>query len=290
MPKRPKNSIERFLAKIRRNKLVTLLIALGVGIIALANFTKALTELGNFLGIHVARDTDIAEAKTAIRNSIRDLEHKSPGDARRALSVIEGTVAGATASEIKNVALRELVQLISDVASPSDRVREIRKAVMESIVRLNGRDLASLFSGEELQGVDLYGMDLHNVNLRKVNLQRCFAVEANFEGANLDEADFYGAYLRNAKFGGASVIGTDFDNTDWFNSAGFTVPQLQSAKRKTLMLCPRTEEEMRRYLKRTYDFSFDDWGADIQSQLRTNWKTYWTPSGLADAVTNWHSE
>jgi uncharacterized protein YjbI with pentapeptide repeats len=263
---------------------------LGVGLIAFANFTKALTELGNFFGIHAAKETDFTEAKTNIRNSIRDLERKSPGDAQRTLTVIEGTVAGANSAEMKQLALRELVEVISDIASPSDRVREIRKAVMDAIIRINGRDLATLFTGEELKGVDLYGMDLRNVNLRKVNLQHCFAVETNFEGANLDQADFYGAWVRNARFGGASVIGTDFDHADWFNSAGFTVPQLQNAKTKTLMLCPKTEEEMRHYLKRVYDFSFDDWGSETQSELRANWKTYWAPNGLADAVTHWHSE
>jgi hypothetical protein len=96
--------------------------------------------------------------------------------------------------------------------------------------------------------------------------------------------------LRNAKFSGASAIGTDFDQADWFNSGGFTVQQLQSAKTKTLMPCPKTEEEMKSYLKRFYDHSFDDWGSEIQAQLRANWKTYWAPNGLADAVTHWNSE
>jgi hypothetical protein len=279
-----KNSVERLLAQVRNNKLVTIAIALGVGIIALSNFTKALTELGNFLGLHTAKETDITEAKTKIRNSIRSVEQDSPGEAQRALAVVEGVVASANDPETTAVALRELIEVISDPATPSERVRAIRKEVIDSIIRIHGRDLAALFSGEELKDVDLYGMDFRNTNLRKVNFQKCFAVETNFEGASLDEADFSGAYLRNAKFGGASVIGTDFDDADWFNSAGFTVQQLQNAKTKTLLACPATEEQMRIYLKKVYDYSPEQRGSQIQAELRANWKNYWAPDGLAAAV------
>ena len=133
-------------------------------------------------------------------------------------------------------------------------------------------------------------MDLSKTNLRGVNLRRCFAVETNFENAELDGADFYNASLRNAKFAGASVIGTDFDRADWFNSTGFTVAQLQSAKTKTLMLCPTTDTEMKAYLKDNYDYSFDDWGSEIQAELRANWRNYWAPGGLAEAVKSWKSD
>jgi hypothetical protein len=290
VPPRHKSPANRFLARIRNNSLVALLIALGVGIIALANFTDALTKLGNFVGFHVGKEVDTAQAKTKIRTSIRDIEQMSPADAQRGLTVVEGIVASTNTADVKQVALRELVTFISDSRTPSDRVRSIRKMVMDSIIRIHGRDLAALFRGDELKDVDLYGIDLSKTNLRGVNLEKCFAVETNFEGADLDGADFYGAFLRNARFAGASVIGADFDNADWFNSSGFTVAQLQSAKRKTLMSCPTTEQEMRRYLKQFYDYSLDDWGSEIQTELRGNWKIYWAPDGLAAAVARWRSE
>jgi hypothetical protein len=290
MPRRPTNSVDRFLAGIRNNKLVTLVITVGVGVIALANFTDALTKLGNFIGFHVGKEIDATDAKTKIRLSIRDIGQMSPGDAQRALTVVEGVVASANTSEVKQAALTELVTFISNPTAPSTRVRSIRKMVMDSIIRINGRDLAALFGGDQLQDADLYGMDLSRTSLRGVNLEKAFAAETNFENANLDGADFYNAFLRNAKFAGASVIGTDFDGADWFNSSGFTVFQLQSAERKTLMSCPATDIEMKAYLKGTYDYSFDEWGIKIQAELRANWKTYWAPDGLAAAVARWRSE
>jgi hypothetical protein len=50
---RPLNSANRILGSLRRNKLIALATVVGIIVIGLGNFTKALTELGNFFGIHL---------------------------------------------------------------------------------------------------------------------------------------------------------------------------------------------------------------------------------------------
>jgi uncharacterized protein YjbI with pentapeptide repeats len=278
---------DRLLGRIKNNKFLSVAIVFGAIIIALASFTDAIVKLENFFGWRTKESDDSSSAKKNIRRSVHDIELLSPAEARRRLTIIEGEVAALNAPSAKAVATQELVNIIFDNADTSDRMREIRKSVMAAVIRMNGRDLSQLFAQEQLNGLDLYQVDLSNTNLHNVSFKDCFLIESSFKGAILDGADFTGALIRNANFSDASVVATTFTSADWFNATGFTVSQLQKSKTATLLPCPKDENGMQDFLANNYSYPFERWGYEIQTELRTNWQTYWAPNGLARAVSEW---
>jgi uncharacterized protein YjbI with pentapeptide repeats len=280
---------DRLLGRIKNNKFVSVAIAFGAIIIALASFTDAILKLEKFFGWRTEESDDSSSAKKNIRRSVHDIELLSSAGAHRRLTIIEGDVAALNTASAKAVAIQELVNIIFDNADTSDRMREIRRSVMATVIRMNGRDLSQLFAQEQLKGLDLYQVDLSNTNLHNVSFKDCFLIESSFKGAILDGADFTGALIRNADFSDASVIATTFTAADWFNATGFTVSQLQKSKTATLLACPKDENGMQDFLANNYSYPFERWGYEIQTELRRNWQTYWAPNGVARAVSEWLS-
>ncbi|MFL6520020.1 MAG: pentapeptide repeat-containing protein [Chthoniobacterales bacterium] len=298
MPKHPTTEARRkrsqagakgLVKRVREHAVIVLITAIAGALIALSQFTTALTNIRTFLGWKTSDET-MAAAKSKIHAAAGDIEHTAPPEAQRRLTVIKGVVAELNSTEAKQAAVQELVNIIFHDPSPDDRMRKVRAAVVASIMEMQGQDVSRLFNQGQLEELDFYGAKFDKAHLRGVSFKGCFLVKASFKDAELDEADFSEACLRNSDFTGASVVSANFDDADWFNAAGFTQDQLARAKIAKLMLCPKNEQEMRQYLAQTYEYQWENWGPAIQNELRRSWEVYWKPGGLAESVAAWQGQ
>ena len=168
-----------------------------------------------------------------------------------------------------------------------DRVREVRRLILQTIRALAGKQLNALFQNGELEYLDLYGFDFSGAELSGVSFRHCFLVEANFAGAVLDRASFHSASIRNVNFTGARLKSAEFIDADWFNASGLILSQLQETQKETLLPCPANTVEMHRYLQGHYMLPFSAWLPHVQEQLLANWHEYLRTGGLCGAVAEW---
>jgi uncharacterized protein YjbI with pentapeptide repeats len=268
-------------------KLVSIVILLGGAVIALANFANAIQQIGRSIPWPFG-DVDSADVtKKKISNLLGDVEKMSVEEARHNLTTVEDCVAKLKTSEAKQAALRELVVIIFYGPTRSAEMRPIRKMVMASIIRMQGRNLAKLFEERQLEGSELEQIDFSKTILTNVSFAGAALCETSFEGAVLNHANLNAAFLRNAKFAGASVVDTNFEKADWFNATGLTLRQLQSAKTTSLQRCPGSKKEMMEYLWAYHEVSFNYLADEVQAELENNWNKYWS-KGLAATVAQWN--
>eukprot|EP00775_Hariotina_reticulata_P012746 gene12746-12875_t len=98
---------------------------------------------------------------------------------------------------------------IGQANAVSDKVLDLRKCDYA------GKNL----SGKTLAGALLADADLSNTNLQEAVLTKSYAVDANFEGADMtnavvDRVDFSNAKLKGVKFVNAVVTGAVFEGAD----------------------------------------------------------------------------
>jgi len=251
--------------------------------------TISIASASMLVGASIIAGKSDQEVKKEVHDLLAGIEDQPSSEARRMITILEGEVAKLNTAEIKEVAIKELVAVVfKNAESPTAKVREIRTMVLESIMRLRGKDLAGLFIGRELDGLDLVQMDFSNANLRAVSFRDAFLIQSNFEGANLDGASFSGAFIRNVKFRKASIRNTDFTDADWFNASGLDSAQLALSKIETLMACPVNVDSLQAYLHDSYEVPFSAWPTSVQDELFQTWRQYLVPGGLRDVVARWN--
>jgi hypothetical protein len=168
--------------------------------------------------------------------------------------------------------------------------RRIRRHAMETLKTLRANDLTRDFANQELKAIDLFTTDLSSAHLARVSLEDARLEGVNLVGADLRESNLSGAYIRNGNLTGADITDADITELDWFNAAGFSAAQLQSASRGTVPACPpgpskpHSVETFRSKLHDDYGYTLDQFSLNDRTQFATLWAEYAKPGGLCDIV------
>jgi len=231
-------------------------------------------------------NTSLPINQVNLQEIIGDLKGATVALTRDRIREIDGYVVGLN-GDLKQQAIVRLANLIFKELQDSediDRYRTKKSLLFDLLRKLNGAEMAALFTGDVLADADLYGLDFSNLNLRGVSFRDSNLIAAKFEGAILDGGDFTKALIRNVHFANASLRNVVFTEADWFNAIGLTKDQLAQCKRSTLQPCPKDHAGFMKYLKKTYAYPFEEWESELQKELRSTWAVYSTKGGLCEAA------
>jgi serine/threonine protein kinase len=227
-----------------------------------------------------------------IQSILKRIGYRDLAKSRSALSELKSFIAAHDTAAVRQSALsglRDVILAMPDFGGNGipRAVRELRKTVLLALKETAENHLSGCLRETDLEELDLYGMDFASADLSGLSFKGSFLVEADFRATSLPQASLAQASLRNVHFEGAQLTNTDFTDTDWFNADGLTEKQLATARRETLMQCPKDTGQMHRYLSTHYGFPFESWSLAIQEQLITTWSEYLRPGGLRDIVASW---